>query len=101
MLNWCSQAQFFSLEMLKANEVTSLTSQNHHMNLLIQNFFLSFLHKLHAQVYPHSALFFFSQVAVSTNKEVDAHIPNYPSLPPQLICQLHNMTMHVRIAYLF
>ncbi|XP_061338502.1 auxin response factor 6-like isoform X2 [Gastrolobium bilobum] len=34
------------------------------------------------------------QVAVSTNREVDAHIPNYPSLPPQLICQLHNMTMH-------
>ncbi|KAK7332142.1 hypothetical protein VNO80_28890 [Phaseolus coccineus] len=34
------------------------------------------------------------QVAVSTNKEIDAHIPNYPSLPPQLICQLHNMTMH-------
>ncbi|PSS04920.1 Auxin response factor like [Actinidia chinensis var. chinensis] len=34
------------------------------------------------------------QVAVSTNKEVDAHIPNYPSLPPQLICQLHNVTMH-------
>ncbi|XP_057471686.1 auxin response factor 6-like [Actinidia eriantha] len=34
------------------------------------------------------------QVAVSTNKEVDAHIPNYPSLPSQLICQLHNVTMH-------
>ncbi|XP_054802384.1 auxin response factor 6-like [Prosopis cineraria] len=34
------------------------------------------------------------QVAASTNKEVDAHIPNYPSLPPQLICQLHNLTMH-------
>ncbi|CAN1351953.1 Auxin response factor 6 [Linum perenne] len=34
------------------------------------------------------------QVAASTNKEVDAHIPNYPSLPPQLICQLHNVTMH-------
>ncbi|XP_058752728.1 auxin response factor 6-like [Vicia villosa] len=34
------------------------------------------------------------QVAVSTNKEVDAHIPNYPSLPPQLVCQLHNLTMH-------
>ncbi|XP_073029537.1 auxin response factor 6-like isoform X2 [Primulina eburnea] len=34
------------------------------------------------------------QVAVSTNKEVDAQIPNYPSLPPQLICQLHNVTMH-------
>ncbi|KAH9791428.1 auxin response factor 6 [Citrus sinensis] len=34
------------------------------------------------------------QVAASTNKEVDAHIPNYPNLPPQLICQLHNLTMH-------
>ncbi|KAI4308154.1 hypothetical protein L6164_031257 [Bauhinia variegata] len=34
------------------------------------------------------------QVAASTNKEVDAHIPNYPNLPPQLICQLHNVTMH-------
>ncbi|KAK4409387.1 Auxin response factor 8 [Sesamum angolense] len=35
------------------------------------------------------------QVAATTNKEVDAQIPNYPSLPPQLICQLHNVTMHV------
>nr|CBA12001.1 putative auxin response factor 8 [Illicium parviflorum] len=34
------------------------------------------------------------QVAVSTNKEVNGHIPNYPSLSPQLICQLHNVTMH-------
>lgn len=34
------------------------------------------------------------QVAASTNREVDAHIPNYPNLPPQLICQLHNETMH-------
>lgn len=34
------------------------------------------------------------QVAATTNKEVDGHIPNYPSLPPQLICQLHNVTMH-------
>ncbi|CAI8617339.1 unnamed protein product [Vicia faba] len=33
------------------------------------------------------------QVAVSTNREVDTYIPN-PSLPPQLICQLHNLTMH-------
>ncbi|KAE9603083.1 hypothetical protein Lal_00042383 [Lupinus albus] len=33
-------------------------------------------------------------VAVSTNREVDGHMPNYPSLPPQLICQLHNLTMH-------
>ncbi|XP_044496299.1 auxin response factor 6 [Mangifera indica] len=37
------------------------------------------------------------QVAASTNKEVDAHIPNYPSLPPQLVCQLHNVTMHADI----
>ncbi|CAH9113847.1 unnamed protein product [Cuscuta europaea] len=37
------------------------------------------------------------QVAASTNREVDAHIPNYPSLPPQLICQLHNVTMHADV----
>ncbi|CAI9089890.1 OLC1v1024541C1 [Oldenlandia corymbosa var. corymbosa] len=37
------------------------------------------------------------QVAASTNKEVDAHIPNYPGLPPQLICQLHNVTMHADV----
>ncbi|KAG6387661.1 hypothetical protein SASPL_152853 [Salvia splendens] len=37
------------------------------------------------------------QVAATTNKEVDAHFPNYPSLPPQLICQLHNVTMHADI----
>ncbi|KAK7246918.1 hypothetical protein RIF29_41789 [Crotalaria pallida] len=33
-------------------------------------------------------------VAASTNREVDGHMPNYPSLPPQLVCQLHNVTMH-------
>ncbi|CAN4096263.1 unnamed protein product [Withania somnifera] len=33
------------------------------------------------------------QVAVSTNKEIDGPIPSYPGLPPQLICQLHNLTM--------
>ncbi|KAJ7960592.1 Auxin response factor [Quillaja saponaria] len=37
------------------------------------------------------------QVAASTNKEVDGQIPNYPNLPPQLICQLHNVTMHADI----
>ncbi|TYJ34239.1 hypothetical protein E1A91_A05G155400v1 [Gossypium mustelinum] len=38
------------------------------------------------------------QVAASTNKEeVDVHVPNYPSLPPQLICQLHNVTMHADV----
>ncbi|XP_042454179.1 auxin response factor 12-like isoform X2 [Zingiber officinale] len=34
------------------------------------------------------------QVVASTNKEVEGHIPNYPSLPPQLFCQLHKVTMH-------
>ncbi|KAK9115661.1 hypothetical protein Sjap_014608 [Stephania japonica] len=37
------------------------------------------------------------QVAASTNKEVDGHIPNYPNLPAQLICQLHNVTMHADV----
>ncbi|KAG6474028.1 auxin response factor 17-like isoform X1 [Zingiber officinale] len=37
------------------------------------------------------------QVAASTNKEIDSHIPNYPNLPPQLICQLHNVTMHADV----
>ncbi|KAE8707951.1 Auxin response factor 25 [Hibiscus syriacus] len=37
------------------------------------------------------------QVAATTNKEVNAHIPNYPSLPPQLLCQLHNVTMHADV----
>jgi hypothetical protein len=26
---------------------------------------------------------------------MEAQIPNYPSLPPQLMCQLHNVTIHV------
>ncbi|XP_051151932.1 auxin response factor 6-like [Andrographis paniculata] len=37
------------------------------------------------------------QVAASTNKEVDAAIPNYPGLQPQLICHLHNVTMHADV----
>ncbi|KAK4437446.1 Auxin response factor 6 [Sesamum alatum] len=37
------------------------------------------------------------QVTASTNKEVDATIPSYPGLQPQLICQLHNVTMHADI----
>ncbi|XP_010549536.1 PREDICTED: auxin response factor 6-like [Tarenaya hassleriana] len=37
------------------------------------------------------------QVAASTNKEADAQMPNYPSLQPQLICQLHNVTMHADV----
>ncbi|VFQ99760.1 unnamed protein product [Cuscuta campestris] len=37
------------------------------------------------------------QVAATTNKEVDGQIPNYPNLPAQLICQLHNVTMHADV----
>uniref|UniRef100_A0A7N0TUU5 Auxin response factor n=2 Tax=Kalanchoe fedtschenkoi TaxID=63787 RepID=A0A7N0TUU5_KALFE len=37
------------------------------------------------------------QVAATTNRDVDGQIPNYPSLPPQLICQLHNVTMHADV----
>ncbi|KAJ7520992.1 hypothetical protein O6H91_19G033300 [Diphasiastrum complanatum] len=34
------------------------------------------------------------QVTALTKKEADAHIPNYSNLPSQLICQLHNVTLH-------
>ncbi|KNA20864.1 hypothetical protein SOVF_048190 isoform B [Spinacia oleracea] len=37
------------------------------------------------------------QVAATTNRDVDGQIPNYPSLPAQLICQLHNVTMHADV----
>jgi hypothetical protein len=39
--------------------------------------------------------FFFLQVAASTQKEADAHIPNYPNLPSRLVCHLENVTLHV------
>ncbi|KAI7734292.1 hypothetical protein M8C21_012195, partial [Ambrosia artemisiifolia] len=39
------------------------------------------------------------QVVATTNKEVDAHIPNYPNLPPQLICQLHNADVETDEVY--
>ncbi|GMN53562.1 hypothetical protein TIFTF001_022703 [Ficus carica] len=34
------------------------------------------------------------QVAASMKKDVDAQIPNYPNLPPKLLCLLHNVTLH-------
>ncbi|XP_021742018.1 auxin response factor 8-like isoform X2 [Chenopodium quinoa] len=37
------------------------------------------------------------QVAATTNRDIDGQIPNYPSLPAQLICQLHNVTMHADV----
>uniref|UniRef100_A0A8R7TN02 Uncharacterized protein n=2 Tax=Triticum urartu TaxID=4572 RepID=A0A8R7TN02_TRIUA len=35
------------------------------------------------------------QVAATTKKTPNSRIPNYPSLPSQLLCQVHNITMHV------
>ncbi|KAG0448522.1 hypothetical protein HPP92_027787 [Vanilla planifolia] len=34
------------------------------------------------------------QVAASMQKDIEAHIPNYPNLPSKLICVLHNLTLH-------
>ncbi|WCJ34678.1 Auxin response factor 19 [Euphorbia peplus] len=34
------------------------------------------------------------QVAASMKKDADAQIPNYPNLPSQLLCLLHNVTLH-------
>ncbi|XP_044392275.1 uncharacterized protein [Triticum aestivum] len=33
-------------------------------------------------------------VAATTKKTPNSRIPNYPSLPSQLLCQVHNITMH-------
>ncbi|EMS49956.1 Auxin response factor 11 [Triticum urartu] len=45
----------------------------------------------------HGMLKFFLiwQVAATTKKTPNSRIPNYPSLPSQLLCQVHNITMHV------
>jgi hypothetical protein len=37
------------------------------------------------------------QVAATTKKIPNSRIPNYPSLPPQLLCQVHNITLHVSV----
>ncbi|KAK4859800.1 hypothetical protein QYF36_012047 [Acer negundo] len=34
------------------------------------------------------------QVAVSTKRTATTQIPNYPNLPAQLLCQVHNVTLH-------
>ncbi|XP_022894441.1 auxin response factor 5-like isoform X1 [Olea europaea var. sylvestris] len=34
------------------------------------------------------------QVAVSTNRTATSQTPNYPNLPAQLLCQVHNVTLH-------
>jgi hypothetical protein len=35
------------------------------------------------------------QVAATTRKIPNSRIPNYPNLPSQLLCQVHNITLHV------
>ncbi|XP_037461799.1 uncharacterized protein LOC119332748 isoform X1 [Triticum dicoccoides] len=37
------------------------------------------------------------KVAATTKKTPNTRIPNYPSLPSQLLCQVHNITMHVGV----
>ncbi|ONK64884.1 uncharacterized protein A4U43_C07F31010 [Asparagus officinalis] len=34
------------------------------------------------------------QVTTSTKNISNSHIPNYPTLPSQLLCQVHNVTLH-------
>ncbi|KAJ8772652.1 hypothetical protein K2173_027829 [Erythroxylum novogranatense] len=34
------------------------------------------------------------QVAVSTRRMATSQVPNYPNLPSQLLCQVHNVTLH-------
>ncbi|WCJ35127.1 Auxin response factor 5 [Euphorbia peplus] len=34
------------------------------------------------------------QVAISTRRTATSQIPNYPNLPSQLLCQIHNVTLH-------
>ncbi|XP_078173490.1 transcriptional factor B3 family protein / auxin-responsive factor AUX/IAA-like protein [Carex rostrata] len=34
------------------------------------------------------------QVAATTRQSANSQIPNYPSLPSQLMCQVHSMTLH-------
>ena len=48
-------------------------------------------------VYDHGFLLVMCvlQVAASTQKEIDAQIPAYPNLPSQLLCQLHDVILHV------
>lgn len=48
---------------------------------------------------PGSLVYYFpqghsEQVTASTRKTANSHIPNYPSLSSQLMCQVHNVTLH-------
>ncbi|KAJ4868867.1 Auxin response factor 5 [Raphanus sativus] len=46
-----------------------------------------------------SLVYYFSQghseqVSVSTRRSATTQVPNYPNLPSQLMCQVHNVTLH-------
>ncbi|KAJ0966952.1 hypothetical protein J5N97_023869 [Dioscorea zingiberensis] len=48
---------------------------------------------------PGSLVYYFpqghsEQVTASTRKSANSHIPNYPTLSSQLMCQVHNVTLH-------
>lgn len=48
---------------------------------------------------PGSFVYYFpqghsEQVTASTRKTANSHIPNYPNLPSQLLCQVYNVTLH-------
>ncbi|XP_044481289.1 auxin response factor 5-like [Mangifera indica] len=49
--------------------------------------------------HPGSHVYYFpqghsEQVAASTKRSATSQIPNYPNLPSQLLCQVHNVTLH-------
>ncbi|XP_072977820.1 auxin response factor 11 [Typha angustifolia] len=48
---------------------------------------------------PGSLVYYFpqghsEQVTATTRKTANSHIPNYPNLPSQMMCQVHNVTLH-------
>nr|QFZ93677.1 auxin response factor 11-like protein [Pinellia ternata] len=48
---------------------------------------------------PGSLVYYFpqghsEQVTASTRRTANSHIPNYPSLPSQMMCQVHSVTLH-------
>uniref|UniRef100_A0A1D1YNB9 Auxin response factor n=1 Tax=Anthurium amnicola TaxID=1678845 RepID=A0A1D1YNB9_9ARAE len=48
---------------------------------------------------PGSLVYYFpqghsEQVTASTRRTANSHIPNYPSLPSQMLCQVHSVTLH-------
>ncbi|KAF9602634.1 hypothetical protein IFM89_030522 [Coptis chinensis] len=57
--------------------------------------FFSESHKGNGMLKPYICYHVALQVAVSTKRIAASHIPNYPNLPSQLMCQVHNVALHV------